>query len=386
MELVEAGSAILFVVATLAQILLSFVVLSYAGHSFFTVVVNTAAGNDEVLWPREPLQDWLWKFWYFLWVLAVWLVPTTFVLGQFSTPLWKSTLVSIIVLWLIYPISLLSSLSATSRVVLLRPLIFRYLLAHPVFVIGFYLSTAAVLAACTALWYSALRTSFFWLIPMAAVLGAAGFLIYARLVGRLGWLVSHAASEAADDEEPLAEVSQLASSDPWATPDSESSPRPVRGRKRLPKTPSLVEDPWTAPPEKPAPQPVSGSEPEPDDPYGPATGTYGLLSDTEAPLTPPAPPPESPVTPDFEPFGLAPVEETPRPRRPHQPPALPSDTKKEERVAVRYDAPAPPTFPLASGIYTFVFYKATLGPMGTLALGFLGMGLLLRAQIALFPF
>ena len=75
MEIGGAASAILFGIVTIVQLLLSFLVLSYAGYSFLTVFINTSAGSDEVLWPKDPFQDWMWKSWYLAWLLAIWAIP-----------------------------------------------------------------------------------------------------------------------------------------------------------------------------------------------------------------------------------------------------------------------------------------------------------------------
>ena len=54
-----AGPTILFMILLLAQILIGIYVAAYASHCLLTVVQDTAAGNDEVIWPDEPYYDWV---------------------------------------------------------------------------------------------------------------------------------------------------------------------------------------------------------------------------------------------------------------------------------------------------------------------------------------
>src|SRR5437660_7434780 len=118
-----ALQVLVFLTVTVIQILLSLAVFSYCGHSFLNIFVNTTAGNDEVLWPKDPYQDWIFKFFFLLWILAVWTVPAGLLLGilELPRPLFFAALVGL--LWLVLPVTLLSSLSASSSLVLLRGLI-----------------------------------------------------------------------------------------------------------------------------------------------------------------------------------------------------------------------------------------------------------------------
>src|SRR5262245_7644925 len=120
MDVGAAGSLIIFFMLLILEVMLGFLALSYAAHSFLAIVVDTAAGSDEVVWPGDPLQDWLWKPWYLAWLVAFWLVPVSLLVGLLALPLWKTCLLGLVLFWLIFPVSLLSSLSAGSRWVVLR--------------------------------------------------------------------------------------------------------------------------------------------------------------------------------------------------------------------------------------------------------------------------
>ena len=47
------------VLGLVATVIVGTYVFAYASHCFLTVVEQTSAGNDEVVWPNEPYQDWL---------------------------------------------------------------------------------------------------------------------------------------------------------------------------------------------------------------------------------------------------------------------------------------------------------------------------------------
>src|SRR5436305_2045747 len=114
------GNALLFFFSAVGATVVGLWVLSYAAHSFLVVLEGTAAGEDEPRWPDEPMFDWVWKFWYLLWLLAFWLVPLWLLIDGVAAPVlgvdgvgFYQLLVGAV--WLLFPVSLFSSLSAGSR-------------------------------------------------------------------------------------------------------------------------------------------------------------------------------------------------------------------------------------------------------------------------------
>ncbi len=196
-----AGQLILFFSITVLQALVSLIVFSYAAYSFLVVFVQTAAGNDEVIWPGDPIQDWFLKVWYLLWLLAVWAVPACLLLALFRLPrpLYAAGVLG--VLWLMFPVTLLSSLSGTSRLNILRAKIVTLLARHAGTMFGFYLVTFLLLVACAGLWYLGI-VRWTMVVPVAAGVGAIGFLLYARLLGRIGFLISRRSSEKSKSGQP----------------------------------------------------------------------------------------------------------------------------------------------------------------------------------------
>src|SRR5262249_42724855 len=108
------------------------------------------------------------------------------------------------------------------------------------------------------------------LLPVAAVAAAASFLIYARLLGRIAQLIESMMAAPAD------------------VPPAEQTPKKKRPGA---KPANRAYDPWAVPPaveRRPHPKPRRQVERVPDDPYGPAEGTYELaVGEPQAGATPP---------------------------------------------------------------------------------------------------
>src|SRR5262249_27520402 len=123
MDIGAAGSSLIFFSLLIALILVGLLIFSYAAYSFLVVLSNAAVGDDEVLWPGEPIQDWFFKGWYLAWLVAVWAVPASFIVRLLNPPRPLFAVSVVACLWLLFPVGLLSSLSAESRLLMLRPVI-----------------------------------------------------------------------------------------------------------------------------------------------------------------------------------------------------------------------------------------------------------------------
>src|SRR5436190_13852694 len=111
MNIAAAGESMMYFLLTALQVLVGLATLTYAAHSFLVVLIQTAAGEDKVVWPDEPFQDWLWKPVYLAWLVLIWSVPATLLLDQLALPNRMMWLLAIGFVWLILPLTLLSSLS-----------------------------------------------------------------------------------------------------------------------------------------------------------------------------------------------------------------------------------------------------------------------------------
>jgi hypothetical protein len=369
-DIAAALSTILFFVFSMVQVVAAALTFSYAGYSFFTAFVNTAAGSDEVVWPGEPIQDWIGKGWYLVWLLAVWAVPATLLAGLFSPSLWLYTLIVVGMLWLVFPVTLLSSLSAESRLVILRPTILRRLGRRWLALLIFYPVTALLLAVCVVLFYYAVLGPIISL-PGAAFVGGVSFLIYARLLGRIGWLISQDEEEEEAEEEALAPAGGEAAAVP-VPPSPTTTERSERRRAR-------AYDPW-GPPGGSGQASISEEAPATaHDPYAPTEETYGVMEE-DKPRAPPLGP--RPPEPDLAP-GLGGATSDGPSRAREQ--AAPTRRQLGDELAIMREVPPAPRWPLLQGVYTFPFYRTTWGPLFVLTFGFLCVATLLRAQIVYLP-
>jgi hypothetical protein len=408
MDIAAAGNLLIFFSVFVASILVGLLVLSYAAYSFFVTLTSTAAGNDEVIWPGEPITDWLFKVWYLVWLLGVWAVPASLLIGVFglSRPLFVLCLAG--VLWLVFPVALLSSLSAPSRFIVLRPMILALLLRHFGVTLRFYAGSGLVVLVCGALSYAALfglrQVALFdqpvISVPLAAMVGGAGCLIYARLLGRFALIISQSPTgrRKKQSQGRPEEGDRVESFDSWSLPHAEHPAEEQPGPHRPPRNEvppkkklrarkaSQAFDPWAIPKDEPIrkktkPTPSAASLPE--DPYGPAEGTYEILPDEGAsPQGEPPPRPSRLDKEEAEPYAVSASSQETLPRLS---PVHAEVSKLEEELAAPQRLPPLPDWPLVMGIYSFPFYPQTVGPCGTLMLGFLGLLGLVRLVLFVFP-
>src|SRR5262245_25517838 len=132
----EAGNAIIFLCSLVGAGILGLYVLSYAAHCFLVVLDQTAWGVDRVAWPDEPVYDWLWKPFFLAWLIGFWAVPAWVLLGWLGPKLFPQfpglTFGQLLVgsVWLLFPLSVLSALSSTTRWAVLRWALLRRLPRH----------------------------------------------------------------------------------------------------------------------------------------------------------------------------------------------------------------------------------------------------------------
>lgn len=187
-----ATHSILFLAALAGEFLFGLIILLYASHSFVLVVADTSAGNDEVFWPDEFLTDWIGKLLYLIWLAGIWLVPTWLLLQQaeWAESPYLQTLVYLSVFWLFFPISLLSSMSVSMFWVFLHP-VYIWKLAKQGRALGIVYGVSALgILICALLIAGTVFAGWLWLLPVMAPAVAATWLIYARLLGRLAWVVN----------------------------------------------------------------------------------------------------------------------------------------------------------------------------------------------------
>jgi hypothetical protein len=347
------AAALIFIVLLMADVMLGLFVICYAGHCFLVVMQDTAAGNDDVTWPDEPMQDWVVRGLYMFGMVAVWLAPIGVLRGVLRSHAVADDVtlvllgVGAILLWLMFPISLLSSLSGSSRLFLLRGAVLRQLARVPGALFIFYFVSALLFAGWLALIYFSLIGRSWLVLTLAAIAGPVVLLIYARLLGRISWILSQLRPlkrKAKEAGSPLPGV-EIDAHDPWAAP--------VRKRKLKKKknaaqaTPAVSsEESYAFADEPPSPQPTV----TPLDGY-PAIGieTFNVQA-----------PPETPKEDSSEFVGRS----------------ISRGDKEEEILATPSKPMLPPERPMFDGVYSFPWYASNRKVLVFLALGLFCMGAL----------
>jgi hypothetical protein len=394
MDIGAAGSLIIFFSLMVAQILVGGLILTYVAYSFLHVLVTTSAGNDEVIWPGDPLFDWLFKGWYLGWIVALSVLPGLLIVSFGHIPprsaAWAMSLAAS--LCLLFPIFLLSSLSGASRMYVLRGQILAGMGKRFGLVLAFYfLSALVVIGSVTFVWYSLVHGDLL-LVPVAMAAMAVGLVVYARLLGRLGHAITEepARKKSLKSSKPNAE-SDKKTSNRWGKPDTPLTGdlvlKPRAGDKKKRPKKSKVVDPWGVPDLEPLARPQREALPNnhyDDDPLGPAVGGYEVQSAAKVEPSAKQLRPTSSIGDESDGYEFTQADSPPPPEL-QRAPALADVSKYELALASGKQRPDLPTNPMINGVLSFPFYPTSLGPTGTIALGLVFMGLIARAQMALFP-
>jgi hypothetical protein len=395
MDLSLALASFVFFFCLVALVLVTLIFGTYAAYSLFVTLVGTAAGSDEIVWPGEPLQENVPLFIFFCWILGIWAVPAYLVLDYAGVTGLRSLFWIIGFLWLIFPVSLLSSLSASTRWIIFRPSVVRLFAKQLPTVLGFYLSTLALVGVCTWIFYIG-ATGPIPAIGAAGLVGAAGVLVYGRLLGRLAWLLGETrlkTKRKKNGKIEETEVQVIGSWGPTGDDDDEEEDENKESDTELemPALPGMKKkkrlrdrfpaaDLSTAPlPEEPAanlPAPVLNAAGE-EDPLGPSSGSYGIATEQATPAQPASEEETAPTDPELEAFQMAPKAES---GPVSMPPSATPDLTKVEQELLKPRQPKPPPRPLLlRGVYTFPFYSSSLRAFATLAFGLICMNGLMHA-------
>ena len=381
-----AGPAIMFVLLLAASIMVGVCVLAYAARCVLVVVQETGLGQDEIVWPNEPMQDWLGHAVQFVELVGIWLAPSALA-ARLLRDVWlpdhgalRVLLLAGPGLWLFFPIGLMSSMSALSRWVPFRWAIFtRFLRVAPSAMV-FYFLTAILLSLAVVPWYYALFGGQGLLVPVAAAVSAAVLFLYSRLLGRLAWIIQRLPST----ERVPAPAKTVMRAPPV---------KPRSKKKRKPKPD--VQDPWAAPEEEEAEFRKQKRFPWAKEPPKAKPGLhipsayeiegYGFATDKPAePETPPEKPPRSRLAMSPEEYEPIDVQHSPEPKTPtpREPQSELFAEQVRQRLAERTRVqPVLPAHPFLSGVFTFPLYAACLPNVLALFLGFLVVGGLVHLML-----
>jgi hypothetical protein len=388
------AETIMFMMLFVSLVASGIVFLCFASRCVLVVVQETGLGQDEVTWPNEPYVDWLAHAVLFVELLGIWIAPAALAARMLRhTWLTDQGFLRVLVLvgpglWLFFPVGLLSSLSASSRWIPFRWTIFYQFLRITPSAVGFYLLTALVLGAAAVPWYYTLIGGHTALLPVAAIVSATAILIYARLLGRLAWLIQRLPSPrsgATASKAPKRPVVR-----------TEGRKAPKSGGKKKRKRGLDVQDPWAIPEEErsrhqakrfpwaeePTPPPKARSPYRPPNPE--EIEGYGIAAEKPFPPdTPPEKPARHPMyTPpeEYEPIDVQSSAPVTPPREDEDSGLFAEQVRQRLAERTRAELP-PPTHPFFSGVYTFPWYANSLPNWIALSLGALLIGGIVKGLI-----
>jgi hypothetical protein len=380
-----AGQTIIAVCTFVALILVGVVLIPYAAHCFLVTLEGTAAGNDDILWPDEPLVDWLWKGVFLLWMVGVWVVPIWLLVDVVLLRLLGLPAVGFFpamvgVIWLLLPISLLSSLSGTTRWQILHLGLLKRLPRHAPALLLMYLMGGLLVLGAGALLFTSVAAPAWALLLLAAPAGAAVLLIYGRLLGRVAWLIVYRSPQKRSrkkrgkDWEKNGPVMPVDAPEP-APPQGESAPEP-------PAAPADTEDEdeWAPPKPYRLEEEAARARRQPAKaPIAPQLEKYEMRTDE-------SPPAQAPVPLDgYTPVELRQVRADSAAGLDLPERAAAAVARFDERMLRPREEPAPAR-PLWSGVYTFPWYRSSARAWVHLSLFGLVELALLKLLLSVWPF
>jgi hypothetical protein len=355
------ANGILFFMFLIASVILGLYAGAYAAHVFLVTVDGTASGYDEVTWPDEPYHDWVWKLFYLAWLVTLYAVPLVFYARyQASTQptaaaaLSHAVIAFAVTAWLLFPLTMLSSMGGPSRWLVFYPPALRRAAKGGGSMVVFYLLSGPVLALAAV---SVAAMTFLGPFPSAIAGGvglAAALLIYGRLFGRLALALGQVDGGVKVKARPRFRPSPLveaAARDPMA-----------RGGR-----PHFVQPEDLPPTSAPDPEARVGYNVRLDDPVEAPRATTRSVD-----------PPEGPYELSDGPADLrrdrGPIPDEWLNPRPY-----------EMELAGRGKKPARPKHPWAGGIFTFPFRKANHTVFVWLAVLLAVLGVFVRLAAQFLP-
>jgi hypothetical protein len=172
---------------------------AYASTFFLSVVQDTASGTQNVVWSKHALWEAFLAFLYMAWLFVCSTVPFAMLVAPlrpaFGHGVFAWSLLPSIVL--VFPFVLLSSLASQSLFGFHGAVIVALLLRPYVLVVLWTMSTL-LLGFSVALGYLTIGrySDFVFLAPVTGFTWSACLLIYARLLGRVAWIITGEADRA----------------------------------------------------------------------------------------------------------------------------------------------------------------------------------------------
>jgi hypothetical protein len=163
----------------------------YGSAQFLSILEDTAGGNDHYQRP-ELVTDWFGSLIHLGYIGFCAMIPSVIVAAIAATVLesrWGLAL-GLIPMLLLFPVFLLSSMAGISSMAIVHGEVLAGFLRKPLLLPVFFLASAFLAAACLGLGYLTFVTSNFFFALVTGFGWAAGWLTYARLLGRVAWVLS----------------------------------------------------------------------------------------------------------------------------------------------------------------------------------------------------
>ncbi len=166
---------------------------SYGAATFLAIIEDTSAGNATVQWPSGSWKEWFWRLFFITWLVACCFVAAGLLHQLIRLLFTPPTAVQVVLAWLpllgLFPLFLLSTLSANSWWSLLHGPLLQKLGRHPQAAVMLFVHTALIGIPCLWIATVAVFGGYYSLAPVMGLVWAAGLLAYGRAVGRVGYVV-----------------------------------------------------------------------------------------------------------------------------------------------------------------------------------------------------
>ncbi len=178
-----------------------FAVISSVAPSVYLLVIiqDTAAGNDEVDWPKDVWYDFIGKFFLVVWLFGCCAALSTVFWLLVNTALAPLEWEIMPVIWwglvllsagLLFPIPLYSTMISGSAWTLVHPGFIGRVIEKPIAGLAIYVHSLILLPPCVALGIWLIFTLNWWLSPIIGMFWALCVFWYGRALGRVGYVLA----------------------------------------------------------------------------------------------------------------------------------------------------------------------------------------------------
>jgi hypothetical protein len=174
--------------------ILSILLSLHPAACFLAIVEDTAAGSDDIDWSVGSWFEYVPRLIFLIWLFGACLAVAGAVLLPVAllTPLPRLTWCGLVaaLATALCPIGLLSALSGNAFWMLVHPGVLLRLALRPAVVGTLYLYCALVVIPCLLFGTWVVAELQWWLAPTLGVVWASGWMIFARVLGRVAWLLT----------------------------------------------------------------------------------------------------------------------------------------------------------------------------------------------------